>query len=288
LRFSSEHVEFPYRLAVPPRRTAGTQTSDVVSDPIGADPSTKCRFLMATHSRTADSQVAVYNASPQKTMQGCGSPNTNRPLQNDLRRGAFTTGQHTNDPPPVRARTVEPRLQIGICSNDHVLKRLSLRHTPECTTTKLIHIARLPDLLSPSDLLSWSPTYKRRSGPSRCFGTAATTVTPADPQTHQTRRASVLNDSRRRLSWEFACRRSCFGSRDLLVRMAKRLDEREGAGAATIRMAPRPQAVGINRTRTRILSIAWLVSGTLLSHLGNAGPRPALRLPRSRWASRTC
>src|ERR1035437_10140847 len=49
-----------------------------------------------------------------------------------------------------------------------------------------------------------------------------------------------------------------------------------GAGAATIRMAPRPQAVGINRTRTRIVSTAWLVSATLLlplEMLGHDQPR---------------
>jgi len=53
-------------------------------------------------------------------------------------------------------------------------------------------------------------------------------------------------------------------------------DEGAGAGAATMRTAPRPQALGNHGTRTRIPSMVWLVSGalwSLLEMLGHHQPR---------------
>jgi hypothetical protein len=85
-----------------------------------------------------------------------------------------------------------------------------------------------------------------------------------------------LTDSKRRLSREFANRRSWLDPRDLLVRMTSAGDEGEGVRAATIRTAPRPQALGNHRTRTRIVSMVWLVSGalwSLLEMLGHDQPR---------------
>src|ERR1035437_4265954 len=64
--------------------------------------------------------------------------------------------------------------------------------------------------------------------------------------------------------------------RDLLVRMTSAGDEGEGVRAATIRTAPRPQALGNHRTRTRTASMVWLVSGalwSLLEMLGYYQPR---------------
>jgi len=74
----------------------------------------------------------------------------------------------------------------------------------------------------------------------------------------------------------FASRRSWLDPRDLLVRMTSAGDEGEGVRAATIRTAPRPQALGNHRTRTRIVSMVWLVSGalwSLLEMLGHDQPR---------------
>ena len=44
-----------------------------------------------------------------------------------------------------------------------------------------------------------------------------------------------------------------------MVRMTSAGDEGEGARAATIRTAPRPQTLGSHGTRTRMVSTVWLV-----------------------------
>ena len=59
-------------------------------------------------------------------------------------------------------------------------------------------------------------------------------------------------------------------------RLTSARDEGEGVGAATIRTAPRPPTLGDHRTRTRMLSMVWLVSGalwSLLEMLGHSQPR---------------
>ena len=72
------------------------------------------------------------------------------------------------------------------------------------------------------------------------------------------------------------------GPRSHVGSLTSARDEGEGVGAATIRTAPRPPTLGDHRTRTRIVSMVWLVFEALLFASRDAGPRPAPRLPRSR------
>ena len=94
--------------------------------------------------------------------------------------------------------------------------------------------------------------------------------------------ARRLSDTKHRLSREFARRTFSVsipvwrwgtesGDSSALTRGRHPARKRWGTGggvrAATIRTAPRPQALGNHRTRTRIVSMVWLVSGALWSLL---------------------
>jgi hypothetical protein len=74
--------------------------------------------------------------------------------------------------------------------------------------------------------------------------------------------------------------------RNLLVRMSSAGDEGWGSAQPPFARPPGPKLLVTIGTRTRMVPMAWLVSGALRFRPRDAGPRPAPRLPRSLCTSR--